>query len=160
MQNATVAILTGGNACTINRLTRVSKKNEPYSPFAQKSGIDNELLNDLTFAPSTIERIGSNKISQSELDWVIGLAGQPVEQPDLKKPTTLRGVVGVWDCESGDRIRGRDGACFHAVGFLARSERLEHNQCHGLFLSFPQNLPCSYVFPSFCDAGVDPCHVP
>jgi len=45
-------------------------------------------------------------------------------------------VVGVWDCESSDYIRGRDGACFHAVGFLVRSERLEHNQCHGLFLSF------------------------
>ena len=76
-------------------------------------------------ALSTIERIGSSKISQSEVDWVIGSAGQPAEQPDLKKPTTLRGVVGVWNCESGDCIRGRDGACFHAVGFLVRSERLE-----------------------------------
>jgi hypothetical protein len=63
----------------------------------------------------------SNKISQPEVDWVIGSVGQPVEQPDLKKPTTLRGVVGVWNCESSDYIRGRDGACFHAVGFLARS---------------------------------------
>jgi hypothetical protein len=62
------------------------------------------------------------------------LVGQPAGPPNLKKPTTLRGVVGVWNCESGDRIRGRDGACFHAVGFLVRSERLEHNQCHGLFI--------------------------
>jgi hypothetical protein len=31
---------------------------------------------------------------------VISSAGQPEEQPDLKKPTALRGVVGVWDRES------------------------------------------------------------
>jgi len=92
--------------------------------------------NRLPSAPSTIERIGSNNINQSEVDWVISAAGQPAGPPNLKKPTTLRGVVGVWNCESSDYIRGRDGACFHAVGFLARSERLEHNQCHGLFLSF------------------------
>jgi Fis family transcriptional regulator, factor for inversion stimulation protein len=61
--------------------------------------------------------------------------GQPAGPPNLKKPTTLRGVVGVWNCESSDYIRGRDGACFHAVGFLARSKRLGHNQGHGLFLS-------------------------
>jgi len=63
--------------------------------------------------------LAQTTISQSEVDWVIGLVGQPVEQPDLKKPTILRGVVGVWNCESGDRIKGRDGACFHAVGFFA-----------------------------------------
>jgi hypothetical protein len=103
----------------------------------------------LTFAPSTIERIGSSKISQSEVDWVIGSAGQPAGQPDPKKPTTLRGVVGVWNCESSDYIGGRDGACFHAVGFLARSERLEHNQCHGLFLSFLQLISLKTLFPSF-----------
>jgi hypothetical protein len=66
-----------------------------------------------------IERIGSNKISQSEVDWVIGPAGQLAGPPNPKKPTTLRGVVGVWNCESSDYIRGRDGACFHAVGFFA-----------------------------------------
>jgi L-ribulokinase len=27
-------------------------------------------------------------------------------QPDLKKPTALRGAVGVWDCENSDRIKG------------------------------------------------------
>jgi len=27
-------------------------------------------------------------------------------QPNLKKPTALRGAVGVWDCESSDRIKG------------------------------------------------------
>src|SRR5439155_20138950 len=72
----------------------------------------------LRFAPSTIERIGSSKISQSKVDWVISSAGQLVGQPNPKKPTALRGVVGVWDCESSDYIRGRDGACLHAVGFL------------------------------------------
>ena len=64
---------------------------------------------------------------------MISSAGQPEEQPDLKKPTALRGVVGVWDRESGDRIKGCDGACIHAGGFLARSWRLEHNQCHSLY---------------------------
>jgi hypothetical protein len=37
---------------------------------------------------------------------VISQAGQPEGQPDLKKPTALRGEVGVWDCESSDRIKG------------------------------------------------------
>jgi len=37
---------------------------------------------------------------------VISQAGQPEGQPDLKKPTALRGAVGVWDCESSDRIKG------------------------------------------------------
>jgi hypothetical protein len=58
-------------------------------------------------------------------------------------------VVGVWNCESSDYIGGRDGACFLAVGFLARSEQLEHNQCHGLFLSFLQLLSLKTLFPSF-----------
>lgn len=58
------------------------------------------------FRPSTIERIGSSKISQSEVDWVISSAGQPAGQPDPKKPTALRGEVGVWDCESSNRIKG------------------------------------------------------
>jgi len=67
---------------------------------------------------------------------VISSAGQPEEQPDLKKPTALRGAVGVWDRESGDRIKGCDGACLHAVWLPRRSWRLEHNQCHSLYL-FP-----------------------
>jgi len=50
---------------------------------------------------------------------VISLMGQPDRQPDLKKPTALRGAVGVWDRESGDRIKGCDGACLHAVSSLA-----------------------------------------
>jgi hypothetical protein len=37
---------------------------------------------------------------------VISSAGSPEEQPDLKKPTALRGAVGVWDRESGDCIKG------------------------------------------------------
>jgi hypothetical protein len=45
------------------------------------------------------------EISQSEVDWVINLAGQPVGQPDPKNPTALRGPVGVWNCEVSDRIR-------------------------------------------------------
>jgi len=34
--------------------------------------------------------------------WVISRAGQPARQPNLKKPTALRGAVGVWDCESSE----------------------------------------------------------
>jgi len=52
---------------------------------------------------------------------VIGSAGQPEGQPDQKKPTALRGEVGVWNRESGDRIKGCDGACVHAVSSLARA---------------------------------------
>ena len=65
---------------------------------------------------------------------MISSAGRPEEQPDLKKPTALRGAVGVWDRESGDRIKGRDGACLHATELPRRSWWLEHNQCHGLYL--------------------------
>ena|SRR5437868_11083802 len=100
----------------------------------------------LTFAPSTIERVGSNKIGRPEVDWVISLVWQRTGPPNLKKPTTLRGVVGVWNRESGDYIRGRVGACFHAVRFLARSERLEHNQYHGLF-RFP-NFFLAEILPT------------
>jgi Fis family transcriptional regulator, factor for inversion stimulation protein len=86
---------------------------------------------------------------------VIGLTGQPVERPDPKKPTTLRGVVGVWNCESSDYIRGRDGACYHAVRFLVRSGRLGHNQCHGLF-HFLLRSPCSDCLFEACGDGFHP----
>jgi len=43
------------------------------------------------------------KICSPEVDWVISRAGQPARQPNLKKPTALRGAVGVWDCESSAR---------------------------------------------------------
>jgi hypothetical protein len=39
---------------------------------------------------------------------VISLAGQPERQPNLKKPTALRGAVGVWDCENSDRNENED----------------------------------------------------
>ena len=53
---------------------------------------------------------------------MISSAGQPEEQPDLKKPTALRGAVGVWDRESGDCIKGCDGACLHAINSLAGAD--------------------------------------
>jgi len=43
---------------------------------------------------------------QSKVSWVISSLGRPGERPDPKKPTTLRGVVGVWDCESTELIVG------------------------------------------------------
>jgi hypothetical protein len=60
----------------------------------------------LRLLASTVERVGELKTCRSEVDWVISQAGQPAGRPDLKKPTALRGVVGVWDCESSDRIKG------------------------------------------------------
>ena len=76
------------------------------------------------------------KLSQSEVGRVIRRKGQPGRRPNPKKPTALRGAVGVRDCESSDHIKGRDGACVHAVKLPRRSWRLEHNQCHGLFYFF------------------------
>jgi len=37
---------------------------------------------------------------------VISTAGRPDGQPDLKKPTALRGVVGVWDRELAVTVLG------------------------------------------------------
>jgi len=39
-----------------------------------------------------------------------------------KNRLTLRGGSGVWNRESGDRIKGCDGACIHAVGSLAGAD--------------------------------------
>jgi len=41
---------------------------------------------------------------------VISRAGRPARRPDLKKPTALRGVVGVWNCESSGRGAGLSAA--------------------------------------------------
>jgi len=49
---------------------------------------------------------GTAVVFTGEVDWVISRAGQPARQPNLKKPTALRGAVGVWDCENSDRIKG------------------------------------------------------
>jgi hypothetical protein len=38
----------------------------------------------------------------------------------LAIPLTVRGAVGVWNRESGDRIRGCDGARVRAADSLAR----------------------------------------
>jgi hypothetical protein len=87
------------------RAETVSRPATKKSALHQKRALTTPHLGTMV-RPSTIERIGSSKISQSEVDWVISLAGQPVGQPDPKNPTALRGEVGVWNCESSDRIRG------------------------------------------------------
>ena len=73
---------------------------------------------------------------------MISSEGQPDEQPDLKKPTALRGVVGVWDRESGDRIKGCDGACVHAEGSLAGAGgwSVTNVTAFTFFLVFPASL--------------------
>ena len=86
------------------------------------------------------------KLSQSEVGRVIRRKGQPGRRPNPKKPTALRGAVGVRDCESSDHIKGRDGACVHAVWLPRRSWRLEHNQFHGPF-NFSRLL--APFFPQF-----------
>jgi hypothetical protein len=53
---------------------------------------------------------------------VIRSAGRPEEQPNPKNRLILRGAVGVWNCESSDYIKGCDGACIQAVGFLAGAD--------------------------------------
>ena len=116
-----------------SRTVEISRTSRPQRPkqsqstglqqeecTAPRTGVDNAPPRGLWSFSSTIERIGSNKISQSEVDWVIGLAGQPVGQPDPKNPTALRGPVGVWNCESRIASRGCGGTCFHAVDSLAR----------------------------------------
>jgi hypothetical protein len=45
--------------------------------------------------------------------------GNPEGNQTRKNRLILRGTVGVWNCESSDYIKGCDGACIHAVGFLA-----------------------------------------
>ncbi len=66
-----------------------------------------------------VERVGSYTSCQSKVGRVISPARQLVEQPDPKKPMALRGAIGVWNCESSDRIRGCDGARLHVVRSLA-----------------------------------------
>jgi len=39
-----------------------------------------------------------------------------------KNRLTLRGGAGVWDRESGDRIKGCDGTWIHATGSLAGAD--------------------------------------
>jgi len=54
---------------------------------------------------------------------VICPSGRPegVTRPE-KTGLTLRGEAGVWDRESGDRIKGCDGTWIHAVGSLAGAD--------------------------------------
>jgi len=51
------------------------------------------------------ERSVKTKVGRSKVSWVISSLGRPGERPDPKKPTARRGAVGVWNCESGDRIK-------------------------------------------------------
>jgi hypothetical protein len=90
--------------------------------FAPKKGIDNFRANLYLGFRRRLKGLAKLNFCRSEVGWVISSEGQPDEQPDLKKPTALRGAVGVWDRESGDRIKGCDGACVHAIGFLAGAD--------------------------------------
>ena len=76
-------------------------------------------------------------VSQSEVGWVISLIGETGWTTRPEKTDGSARSVGVWNCESSDRIRGCDGACIHVTGFLAKSRWLEHNQNRSLFNSVP-----------------------
>ena len=87
--------------------------------FAPKSGIDNQRIAVYLRHRRRSKGLAQIKFSQSEVDWVISLAGQPAGPPNLKKPTALRGVVGVWNCESSDYIRA---VMVHVSTLLASSQ--------------------------------------
>ena len=54
---------------------------------------------------------------------MICLSGRPEGGNQTRKNRlTLRGGAGVWDRESGDRIKGCDGTWIHAVGSLAGAD--------------------------------------
>ena len=78
--------------------------------FAPIIGIDIYQLTVYLCPRRRLKGLVKTKVGRSKVSWVISSMGQPEERPDPKKPTAQRGAVGVWNCESGDRIKGRDGA--------------------------------------------------
>jgi len=102
------------------------------------------------WVPSMAERVGNLTSSQSEVSWVINPAGRPAGLPNPKKPTVLREAAGVWNRESGDRIRGCNGACIHVVELPRRSRRLEHNQGCSPSSFPPQIFPQTGLFTTTC----------
>lgn len=62
---------------------------------------------------------------------------QLVEPPNPKKPTALRGAAGVWNRQSGNRIKGCDGARIHADDSLARVDSQSVTKAAAFFLFFP-----------------------
>src|SRR5215469_17665163 len=77
----------------------------------------------LAFKLSTVDgRKGSLKSKDQAIRSRLGdlvRRGDSPKGQTRKNRLTLRGVVGVWNCESSDCIKGRDGARIHATNFLA-----------------------------------------
>ena len=63
--------------------------------IALKKGIDNFRANLYLGFRRRLKGLAKLNFSRSEVGWVISPEGQPKGQSDLKKPTALRGVVGV-----------------------------------------------------------------
>ena len=78
--------------------------------FAPTIGIDIYQLTVYFGSRRRLKGSVKTKVGRSKVSWVISWLGRPGERPDPKKPTAQRGAGGVWNCESGDRIKGRDGA--------------------------------------------------
>ena len=104
-------------------------------PFAPIIGIDKYSQSFYFRYRRQSKGLASITCGRSEVGWVIGSARQLVEPPNPKKPTDLRGAVGVWNRESGDRIKGLRRCVRPRCQLPRRSWRLEHNQCRSLLLS-------------------------
>ena len=66
---------------------------------------------------------------------------QLVEPPNPKKPTALRGAAGVWNRQSGNRIRGCDGTRIRAADSLARVGSQSVTKAAALFPFLPASAP-------------------
>jgi len=69
-------------------------------------GVDNVWCSVYSSSRRRLKGLASIIGRQSKVGWVIRKARRLVERPDPKKPTVLRGSVGVRHCESSDRIKG------------------------------------------------------
>jgi hypothetical protein len=87
--------------------------------IAPMMGVDNVWCSGYSSCRRRLKGLASIIGRQSKVGWVIRKARRLAERPDPKKPTVLRGSVGVRHCESSDCTRGCDGTCVHVVNSLA-----------------------------------------
>ena len=73
-------------------------------------------------------------------------AGNLKSNQTRKNRLLLRGTVWVWNCESGDYIKGCDGTCIHAVGSLAGADGWSITNV----AAFPFSPNTSLVFNTNC----------
>jgi hypothetical protein len=77
--------------------------------------------------PGTHEGANDQLGGDRNLTILVGMDQLPTQKDQQRRnkmsdqENRNQGAVGVWDRESGDRIKGCDGACLHAIGPLARA---------------------------------------